>query len=620
MAEATSDTKLIHAYEDIRQQEYHLITSLLEVLPRIDNVGEEHISQVRDALFHADHPFLMVLVGPFSSGKSSIINALLGDPNLLRIGPTPTTDRISILRWGEESQHMGTAGGTNTVFHPSPLLRRISLVDTPGLESIFKEHEETTRKFLHRADVVLLVMLATQAMTQSNLESLQMFKQYGKKVIIVISQADLISDEDRATVQTYVTQQSKDLLGFEPTIWFVSAKWGNEALASEPLNQELWDKSGLQEVKNYIEQQLGDSERLRQKLQTPLQIVQSVHQGALLAVRQNQATFDRYRSITDNVDKQLVAQRREQEKAVRDINNEVEARFRSTGERSKEAIIDIFQFSRALGSLGRGIFELIGLARLMKRDDSHSYMRESFQHYKVFEPINEIPTVVDKLAPRLEGQDMQDIDDLVKYGKKEISNLPQDMRDKVIGTIQAPSKYDRSFLQNMRSELEQIETEAKVIETNKLEQIRRNTLAYLATWELGVFILIAVLFMTWGDLSSNSDLPLALGALVLLLGGALLGFAMLPFRGRMIHSEYVHRLLKLQERYTEVLTKAADKQIDYGMQVRREAIAPLTRLVNAQASIHDEQLNSLQSAEQAITKLEAQLNTFGKRKILGMTL
>jgi GTP-binding protein EngB required for normal cell division len=620
LAEVSSETKLVQDYEMIRRREYELITNMLDVLPRIDNVGEQRIGQVRDALFHADHPFLMVLVGPFSSGKSSILNALLGEEAFLKVGPVPTTDRIHILRWGEQAQHMGTAGGVDTVFYPSPLLRKVSLVDTPGLESIFKEHEATTREFLHRADVVLLVMLATQAMTQRNLDYLKTFKEYGKKVIMVISQADLLSPEERATVLQYVKDQSKDKLGFEPEIWMLSAKQALEAREGGVLNEELWKQSGLNKIEDYINTQLGDADRLRQKLQTPLQIVQTVHQGALTAVRQNLSTFDRYRNISDNVDQQLSAQKREQEKTVREINSEIEARFRQTGERSLSAIREIFQFSKALLSLGRGLMELFGLARLLRRDDTPSYMEGVFKRFNVFEPIDEIPSVLNKLAPRLEGQDMQDIDSLVKYGTKEVGNLPSDMREKVIGTIQAPISYDRSFLQTVRGDLEALEKEALNVETDKLESVRRNTLIYLAVWELMIVILIVALIYGWQFIDSLSDLPLAVIFLIVLLGAALLGFVALPLRGRTIHTAYVNRLLKLQARYTEILTKAADKQIEYGMQLRRETIAPLTRLVEAQARIHDEQLTKLQGAEQDITQIEAALNALGKRKILGMSL
>jgi hypothetical protein len=263
---------------------------------------------------------------------------------------------------------------------------------------------------------------------------------------------------------------------------------------------------------------------------------------------------------------------------------------------------------------------LFGLDRFLRRQDTPSYMEGVFKRFNVFEPIDEIPEVVNKLAPRLEGQDMQDIDNLVKYGTKEIGNLPADMREKVIGAVQAPISYDRSFLQSVRADLEALENEAQEVETDKLESVRRNTLVYLAVWELMIVILIVALFYFWQFVDGISDLPLAIVSLIILLGAALLGFAALPLRGRAIHTSYVNRLLKLQARYTEILTKAADKQIEYGMQLRRETIAPLTRLVEAQARIHDEHLNKLQAAEQDINQIEAALNALGKRKILGMSL
>lgn len=618
MADVRSDSKLIQDYEAIRQREYTLITNLLDVLPKIDNIGEQRVSQVRDALFHADHPYMMVLVGPFSSGKSSIINALLGDKDLLRIGVTPTTDRIQVVRWGEDAQNMGTAGEADTVFYPAPILRRVAFVDTPGLESIFKEHEETTRKFLHRADAVLLIMLATQAMGMKNLDYLRLFKEYGKKVILVLNQADLLTTDERETVQQFVQEQARQRVGFDPEIWFVSAKQGLAASNGDKRDETLWKASGLKRIEDYIADQLQDADRMRQKLQTPLQIVQTVHQSALTAVRANQSTFDRYRSIVDNVEQQLTAQKREQEKIVLDVTKEVERRFRETGDRSKEAIYDIFQFSRAANSLGRGLFELT-LANFFRRKDAESYLESTFKRYKVFEPIDELPQVVDKLAPRLEGQDMQDIDDLVRYGTKELSNLPEAIREKAIGVIQAPAKYDRSFMQDVRKDLEDLEEDARFVETEKLEQIRRNTLLYLAVWELIMVVLIVALFNTWGALIAATDSPISAILLILLLGGALLGFAWLPLRGRMIHTEYVNRLLKLQARYTALLTEAADKQIEYGLQLRRETIAPLTRLVEAQSSTQDEQLRQLQKAEQEIVKIESDLNALGKRKFLGMT-
>jgi GTP-binding protein EngB required for normal cell division len=613
------ETRLALDYETIRRREYELITKLLDVLPRVDNLPEDRLAQVRDALFHADHPFLMVFVGPFSSGKSSIINALLGQSNLLPVGPVPTTDRISILRWGEQPEQMSAGGDVQTVFHPSPLLRKVSFVDTPGLESVFQRHEETTRRFLHRSDVVLLVMLATQAMTARNLEYLQTLREYGKKVIIVINQVDLLTAEEAESVRTYVLEQSQSHLGYKPDVWLVSARKGLEARGNggELVDPLTWEASGLNKIEEYVDEQLSDVARLRQKLQTPLQITQNVSQTALVAVRANQAALDQYQGIADNVEQQLAAQKRDLERIVREVNSEIEGKFATAALRGGEALRELFQFSRALSSIGRGVLELVGLAGLLRRRDGEGYVRAAFEQHKAFEPVNELTSVVDKLGPRLEGKDMQDMDDLVKYARREVEGLPLNIREKVIGNLQAPMQYDRAPLQQVRPDLEAIENEARTVETRNLERTMRNTLLYLAVFEILIAVFAVTILAVPGPILADqpqSDL-LALVVLVLL---GVIGLAFMPLRGRFLHTSHTNRLLKLQSRYIETLSRAADKQLEYGMQLRRDAISPLTRLIEAQTTIQKEQLTELQSAEQEMVSIESALTALGKKRLLGI--
>ena len=69
-------------------------------LPDVQEVvpGMEEISLLREALKQLDQPFLVVIVGEFNSGKSTVINALLGT-RFLADGILPTTNEISVLKF-----------------------------------------------------------------------------------------------------------------------------------------------------------------------------------------------------------------------------------------------------------------------------------------------------------------------------------------------------------------------------------------------------------------------------------------------------------------------------------------------------------------------------------------
>ncbi len=70
-----------------------------EVVPSMEEVG-----LLRDALKQLDQPFLMVVVGEFNSGKSTVINALLGR-RFLAEGILPTTNEISVLKFRSSHCH-----------------------------------------------------------------------------------------------------------------------------------------------------------------------------------------------------------------------------------------------------------------------------------------------------------------------------------------------------------------------------------------------------------------------------------------------------------------------------------------------------------------------------------
>lgn len=612
MTEQVQESRLTRDYDDLRRREFTALSDLLEVLPKVDGLAPEYASQARDALFHADNPYLMVLVGAFNAGKSSIINALLGSGDAMPVGPVPTTDRITILRYGDSPQRLAS-GDVDTVLYPAPILQRVSLVDTPGLESIFQTHEDQTRKFLHRADAVLYVMLATQAMSADSLESLKYLREYGKKVILIINQIDLLSPDERETVRKYVAEQAQGQLSVGAQVWMMSAKQGLAANLSD--DEAGWKTSGLAQIEQYIERQLDDSERLRQKLLTPLQIAETAAAQAIIKLKSNQTALDASKAIAENVRAQLTAQERDQKAAAKAIINEVSGKFDEVAKRGGEAIRDIFQLNRVLGALGRGLFELTGIARLLRRGKTPNYILQAFDVHKVFEPLVELPPVTDKLAPRLEGRDVQDLDQLVSYTSREIGGLPEAIKQKVIGTPQAPVVYDRKALQEIRPVLTTLEADSRSLETDRFANASRQAIIALALWEV-LLLIFGVAIFSSGVLGDNGQT--AFTVVILLLGLGMLGLVVVPLVGRVMAARYASRIYEKQQLYLEKLSAASDAQIEYGMRLRGDVVAPLTRLVEAQVSVQSEQLARLHSVETEIGRLSNEVNKLGRKGLFGL--
>lgn len=596
--------KLLARYDAIRRQEHEEITALLDTLGRVEDLPDAEMEQVRDALFHTNHPFLMVMVGPFSSGKSSIINALLGE-EVMQVGPVPTTDHIAILRHGPDVQH-SRSGDVETIFHPNPLLENLSLVDTPGLESVFREHEEITRRFLHRADVVLLVMLATQVLSASNLEHFQELKAYGKRVVIVVNQIDVLDEAEREQVREFVLEQSRLHLGVEPQIWLVSARQALAAQQESPRDEILWDQSGFADIEEYIKETLGNVERLRQKLETPLQICQNVTRDALARVNSQQAVLDTHRKTNENIEAQIEQARREQTQTVEQALTAIEGHWEDAIARGDEAITDLFHFSRGLSLFFGGLGELVGVGRLVRRLRGTSRAESAFDEHKVGEALAQIPQEVGKLGPRLEGRDLQDLDDLVNYTRDAVKRLPPTLSDKVIGRIQTPLHYERSFLRDVSGKLDDILQDAGRFETKRLDRTLRNWLIVLALWEVLTIALVLVVAV-----SVFSNATPEVGTILLVFGVGILfvvlGLALVPIRGWFLRKAYQNRLRESCTEYLDILRRATEELIAHGVQLRRDATAPFTRLIDSQAELVEDLRRDLEAHQQALVRLQRDL-------------
>src|ERR671927_442278 len=180
----------------ITERERALLERLTGFLEDFGSPADD-VSLVRQKLVDIEELFLLVIVGEFNSGKSAFINALLGE-GISEEGVTPTTSRITVLRHSQEPVERERREGVLERGYPNAFLHEIAIVDTPGTNAIIRHHEELSRGFVPRSDLVLFVTSAERPLTESERGYLEVIRDWGKKVVLVVNKADLLDGGEAA--------------------------------------------------------------------------------------------------------------------------------------------------------------------------------------------------------------------------------------------------------------------------------------------------------------------------------------------------------------------------------------------------------------------------------------
>lgn len=171
-------------------------------------------------------PFLFVIVGEVKSGKSSLINALL-DAQVCAVDSAPCTSKVQEINYGEEAQRIEVSEFEERLFLPQTILKHISIVDTPGTNSIIRQHQIITENYIPQSDLVLFVFFAKNPYTGSAWDFLRFIKRdWQRHTLFVLQQADLLPAEERKRTLEHIREQLiKD--GIEdPMVFPVSVKTG----------------------------------------------------------------------------------------------------------------------------------------------------------------------------------------------------------------------------------------------------------------------------------------------------------------------------------------------------------------------------------------------------------
>ena len=219
--------------------------------------------------------FHLVVLGEFNHGKSTFVNAMLGS-DILPTGITPTTASINHVVWAQhptarvmllsgESKYLeptqlkdwvtvagGHASEVNYVElgYPSDLLQNnVVLVDTPGVNDLNEQRAEVTYGYVPRADAVVFLLDAGQALKDSEREFLRsrVLENARDRLVFVLGKMDMLSSDEKVAVTDYV-KKNLALMMPDPVVFPLSARdW---AKTKDP-------HSGMPELLAYLERFLA---------------------------------------------------------------------------------------------------------------------------------------------------------------------------------------------------------------------------------------------------------------------------------------------------------------------------------------------------------------------------
>jgi GTP-binding protein EngB required for normal cell division len=224
----------------LRLQRLEQSSNDLELLSKIEQIVTdrglvEFRTTIASILDRAeDKTFEIAVFGRVSSGKSSLLNAIL-ETDALPVGVTPVTAALTRITYGEkpsmkvsfaevpaktmevtrlaefatEQQNPGNEKRVTriSVTLPADRLRDgVTLVDTPGLGSLATSGAAETLAYLPKCDLGVVLIDAGSTLTTEDLQTIITLQEAAVPANVLLSKADLLSPEDREKIIEYVKQ------------------------------------------------------------------------------------------------------------------------------------------------------------------------------------------------------------------------------------------------------------------------------------------------------------------------------------------------------------------------------------------------------------------------------
>ena len=239
----------------------------------------------------------LAVLGQFKRGKSTFINALLGD-NLLPTGVIPLTAVATFIAWRREplvvvhfkSESRKEEFAVHTVdeirnilfrfvaeeanpenqlgvervdlLYPADILANGTvIIDTPGVGSTLQHNTEAAVQVLPESDAALFVISADPPITEVELDYLHRLKSKTARVFFILNKADYLRPDERRSVIEFVQKVlvEKLLIDADERIFCISARDGLNAKQNR--DEHLLARSGILELGDHLVRSLASEKK-----------------------------------------------------------------------------------------------------------------------------------------------------------------------------------------------------------------------------------------------------------------------------------------------------------------------------------------------------------------------
>jgi small GTP-binding protein len=564
--------------EDLLSLERNLLNDLQMALVSF-GASKSDLDTLNQSIRQVDDLFLLVIVGEFNAGKSSFINALLGE-RLLKEGVTPTTTQINIIRYSDENQETLKDKNILVIGAPIPVLHEISIVDTPGTNAVIRKHEEITSQFVPRSDLVLFVTSADRPLSESERAFLQQIRDWGKKLVIVLNKIDLLQNDDEVEqVKDFIKDNSFALLGIQPEIFSVSSRL---ALQAKQGNPHLWHASHFEELEQHIKSSLDETERVRLKLLNPVGVGLNLNQRYYDIVQSRLNLLNDDWEVISSVERQLNLYK---DDMVHDFDYRIS---------------DIENILFEMEQRGQNFFEeYLRIARipdLLKKDR----IQNAFKLEVIADVPQQIETKIQELIDWMVDRDFRQWQAVLEHLEKR-KNAHE---GKIIG-----DSFNTTFQYNREHLIESVANRAKRVvdgydrhlESESIAEGAQNAVAAAAAIEVGAVGLGTLIAVLASSVAADVTGILVASAV------AVLGLFVIPAKRRKANQDLTEKLKNLREQLVKTLSTQFNHELDRSLERINTAISPYTRFVRSERDSLDRVNEELSQLQIHLINLEKQI-------------